>query len=408
MKLVLALVLMFPLSLSYAADPPDASTSEGASKKSAPDEKPSMGLPLDAAVKMSLDRGCNYLVEHQNSDGSYGGFREVGVTALVVDALARSPRGYREDDGPFVSAAVEFLLAHQQPNGSIMDPGQGLENYKTSVSILALTGLDAGRNEPRYTAAVSAARDFVLSLQCSEESSPIGYDKDKNRSAYGGIGYGSDKKPDLSNTQTGLEALKAAGLAEDSDAYKLALVFLERCQNSKSNDFLSGTERSSTGDGGFIYYPGESKAGTIKNPDGTISFRSYGSMTYAGLKSYIYAGLSKDDPRVQAAMEWIRANFTVDENPGMATPLAPERGQMGLYYYYNVMARTFEVLGIKSFESKDGKQVKWARELATKLMSLQRADGSWVNPADRWWEGDPAVVTSYAVRALSIAKKHLD
>jgi squalene cyclase len=59
-------------------------------------------------------------------------------------------------------------------------------------------------------------------------------------------------------------------------------------------------------DGGFIYYPGVSKAGATT---------SYGGMTYAGLKSFIHAGLLPEDDRVQAAYRWIRNNFTVEENP---------------------------------------------------------------------------------------------
>ena len=39
-------------------------------------------------------------------------------------------------------------------------------------------------------------------------------------------------------------------------------------------------------------------------------------MTYAGLKSFLYAGVSKDDPRVKAAVEWVRKHYTVTENPG--------------------------------------------------------------------------------------------
>ena len=40
-------------------------------------------------------------------------------------------------------------------------------------------------------------------------------------------------------------------------------------------------------------------------------------MTYAGLKSFLYAGVGKDDPRVKAAIEWVRKHYTLDENPNM-------------------------------------------------------------------------------------------
>ncbi|MCH7925963.1 MAG: hypothetical protein IIC51_10560 [Planctomycetes bacterium] len=37
------------------------------------------------------------------------------------------------------------------------------------------------------------------------------------------------------------------------------------------------------------------------------------------------------------------------------------------------------------------------------LVSLQRDDGSWVNDADRWYEGNPQLVTAYALLALQTA-----
>ena len=51
--------------------------------------------------------------------------------------------------------------------------------------------------------------------------------------------------------------------------------------------------------------------------DGKPMLRSYGSMTYAGFKSMLYAGLSADDPRVQAAAGWISKHYDVKSNPGM-------------------------------------------------------------------------------------------
>lgn len=354
-------------------------------------------------IKSAIDRGCNWLIDQQRPDGGYGSYvSDVGITALVIHSLARSPRRYEEEDGPFMSAAVDLLLANRHKDGSIYEKGRGLWNYKTTMSILALSALDKNRKEPRYGEVIVGARDFIVGLQCSEESTPLPYDRDKNRNAFGGIGYGSDRRPDLSNTQFALEALQAGGLAEDSDVFQRVQLFLGRCQNHSQNDMLDGKARKSTGDGGFFYQPGESKAGVIKDESGVEALRSYGSMTYAGVKSYIYAGLGKDDPRVQAAWEWIRNNFTVDENPGMATEVDPSRGQMGLYYYYVVMARTFEVLEVKQFQDGSGKTIDWVQELGRKLLSLQHKDGYWKNPVSRWMEADPAVVTAYCTWALSI------
>lgn len=65
-------------------------------------------------------------------------------------------------------------------------------------------------------------------------------------------------------------------------------------------------------------------------------------MTYSGLKSLVYAGLTKDDPRLKAAVTWIRENYDVNSNPGM--------GDAGLYYYYHTFAKALDALGLDEIE----------------------------------------------------------
>jgi len=409
--------LVLALLLSPLAAPPCLLAQETAP---APWEGRTVEASLAAArsidadtLKKAIDRGANWLIDHQNPDGSYGlalpdgGYiSDAGVTALVLHALAICPRRYREDDGPFISKAVEYLLSQRREGGGIFEEGRGLANYKSSMALLALDALDEGR-EPRYAAEVTALRDFIAGLQCSEDSTPS-YDPKTNARAYGGIGYGSDRRPDLSNTQMALEALQAGELAEDSEVFARVQTFLKRCQNrAASNDFTDGKDVRSTEDGGFFYYPGESKAQNLENPDGSVSYTSYGSMTYSAVKSLIYAGLAPDDPIIGDAVRWIRARFTVVENPGMATEKDRSRGQMGLYYYYTVMARTLEVLGATRIEDGEGRSRPWAAELGAELLRRQSPRGTWTNPVDRWMEGDPALVTAYAVQSLSICVRNL-
>jgi len=83
-------------------------------------------------------------------------------------------------------------------------------------------------------------------------------------------------------------------------------------------------------DGGFVYYPGF----TYHTDGGT---KSYGSATYAGVISYAWANVKKDDARVQAVLKWVRDNYTLDENPGM--------GQKTVYYYYLVFAKALQAVG---------------------------------------------------------------
>ena len=88
---------------------------------------------------------------------------------------------------------------------------------------------------------------------------------DKSNPAYGGAGYGRNKRPDLSNTNFFLDALKAAGNGPDDEAVKKALIFVSRCQNleSEHNTLPFATKNP---DGGFYYTPasgGVSQAGTL-------------------------------------------------------------------------------------------------------------------------------------------------
>ena len=205
---------------------------------------------------------------------------------------------------------------------------------------------------------------------------------------HGGIGYGSRQEvKDLSNLNIAIQALKESG-SDDQEVWDKAIKFLERTQNrSESND-----QSWSGNDGGFIYSPdGESKAGT----DAAGSPRSYASMTYAGLLSFIYANVDKDDERVQAAFEWIKEHFTLEENYGM--------GAQGLYYNYHTMAKALKLYGQSTFVDAKGITHDWYREFAEKMIELQTPDGFWVNESSRWMERDPRLVTAYVILGLDTA-----
>jgi squalene-hopene/tetraprenyl-beta-curcumene cyclase len=209
--------------------------------------------------------------------------------------------------------------------------------------------------------------------------------------SYGGAGYGSHSRPDLSNTSFLIDALHAAGAQADDPALDRALVFVSRCQNLESPH--NTTEfAAKVNDGGFYYTiaaGGESQAG--KTPDGGL--RSYGSMTYAGLKSMIFCGVGPDDPRVKAAYEWARKHYTLTENPGM--------GADGMYYYFHTFAKALDAVGDDTLVDAGGASHDWRRELAERLFELQKDDGSWVNASQRWLESDPNLTTAYSLLALS-------
>ncbi len=356
---------------------------------------------LISEIKSAGKRAACALIDRQNEDGGYGpqpfGASDVGITGLVVWALAASPPQYREWQGPYMSSAVDFLLKHQKDNGGIHDGT--LWNYKTSIAIMALSAVDA----EKYRDQIAKAVAFVKGLQLNEESR-VPYDP-KRHVDYGGWGYGSTRRADGSNTQFSLEAVATGGTeSDDSAIYRRAQAFLSNLQNScKTNKAITEGLVPGLGtndDGGFIYMVGKGQGSPTRLQDGTWHHSSYGSMTYAGIKSFIYAKLDREDERLQKAYQWVCQNYTVDENPGMATKERPEAGQQGLYYYYRTMAKALLLWGEPVVPTPSGKR-RWAVDLGRKLLSLQRKDGLWANEADRWMEAIPEVTTAYAILALA-------
>lgn len=357
--------------------------------------------PKDQA-KAAMDKAVAFLKSQQKPDGSIGAKPHVGITSLAVAALVEA--GAKESAKDVIDKAVAFILAAQQKDGpdkgAIFDPKTGYANYNTSVAIMALAAVD----KEKYKDAIAAARDYEIGLQRTD-------------GVYNGaIGYGSNKEnPDLSNLSFAVSALHDAGVGADADVMKRAVEFISRVQNNpETNDLAKfglktkdGKEIKPGTGGGMVYAVGDSKSGLVDNPDGSKSPIAYASMTYSGLLSFLYAGVAKDDPRVIGALNWIKANWTLDENAGLKGE-KPEAAQQGLYYYYRAFAKALDAYGDAVIADKDGKKHHWSRELAAKLASLQKADGSWTNPADRWQEGDPTLVTSYALHALGTASRWLD
>lgn len=357
--LVLAAALLSLRSLSAAA----------------PDQVPNM-----------TGRAIEFLRTTQAADGSWTSPEQPGISALVVASLLKSGVGVGD---PTVARGLKHLETFVQSDGGIYFPKTAHKNYETSIALLAF---DAANKDGRYDVVIRKAADFLKGIQWGG-----GGNLDRADIKFGGAGYGrSGDRPDLSNTAFLVDALVAAGASRDDPAIQNALVFVSRCQNLESQH--NTTEfAAKVNDGGFYYTPaagGTSQAGPT--PNGGL--RSYASMTYAGLKSMIHAGLTPDDPRVAAATKWIKQFYTLDENPGM--------GQVGKYYYYHTFAKALDVAGVDIFEDAAGGKHDWRQELAEHLAAQQQSNGSWVNSADRWYEGNPDLATAYSLLALEHCRKN--
>jgi squalene-hopene/tetraprenyl-beta-curcumene cyclase len=333
-----------------------------------------------------VDNAIRYLRSTQAEDGSWSENHSPGITGVVLTGLLQT--GKVDPKDPMIERGlkyVESLINRKAGHIAGQDPKVQLQNYVTCVNVLALTSA----NRDSYKAVIGDAVRFLKKLQWDEEEG-----KTQSDDFYGGAGYDSKSRPDLSNSQFFVDALVSAGVPKDDPALKKALTFISRCQNLKG-EYNDRPWAGKYNDGSFIYsaVEGQSKADD-KEPVG------YGSMTYAGIKSMIYCGVSKDDPRITKAFDWIRKHYTVDENPGMPR----ERSEWGLYYYYHTMAKCLSVLGYDQVVGMQGQAHDWRADITAALAKRQRPDGSWVNEKDRWMEGDPHLVTGYALMALSYCK----
>jgi squalene-hopene/tetraprenyl-beta-curcumene cyclase len=350
---------------------------------------PVMAAETSAAVDktkltQAISRAVNYFKQAQTDDGSWSAASGPGVTAIVTAGLLRN--GLTADD-PTVAKALKYLESFLHEDGGLYTQGSTHTNYETCVAIAAFK---EANKDGRYNKLLADTEKYIKDQQWDNGE---GYDE--SSMYYGGAGYGGGKRPDLSNTSYLIDALHSLGRGDDDPAIQKALVFVSRCQNLESQ-YNTSEFAAKVDDGGFYYTVaagGSSMAG--KTEDGGL--RSYGSMTYSGLRSLIYAGLTKDDPRVKAATEWIKKNYTLKENPGM--------GENGLYYYYHTFAKTLSALGQDEFVDNTGKSHNWRADVANHLIASQKEDGSWVNKAPRWLEGDPNLATGYGLLVLSYVQQ---
>jgi hypothetical protein len=357
----------------------------------------------------------------QQKDGifeaSYAGktFPDAAMTGFGLYALQTKPKALRtEAEQAAIEKGMQWLLAGQNADGTF---GQNVPNYTTCLVVGALHRWGA----PAAAPALAKAQKAILGFQNAEANGYARSDRD-----YGSIGYGNSQRGDLSNLHFSLQALRETGLPADHEAFQKALTFLQRTQNLKSvNDFQGKVpdpdregvvlDATSGDDGGAGYYPGNSNAGYVVQPDGKSVPRSYGSMTYALLKSYTLAGVPGDDARVQAAVKWIADNWTLAVNPGADPAMGEKVRYQGLFYYYMVLAQALDAAKVQTVRvakpAADGKgepvveAIDWRKALRAHLEGMQAADGTWQNGKnDRWMEGQKLLCTCYALTALELCR----
>ncbi len=374
----------------------------------------------DAQAREVAARAVGYLRAQQDAES--GGWAVnpqrpdfPAIAGLVVTGLLMDPRIDGDDEA--VRRGVAYILSHAKPDGGLHDGV--LPSYNTAICVSALARL----HTPEAAAAVQRGVARLRTLQWgafdpltspTPEAPDWNQPVDERHPFYGGVGYGNNGRPDLSNTQFFLQALQDAGVSAEDEALQRALVFLRRTQMDgevNSEAYAQGSRQ-----GGFIYAtvpnaesidnrPGQSQAGVFEETldDGTAvsRLRAYGSMTYAGFKSLVYADLPRSDPRVVSALRWIERNYTLAENPGL--------GHDGYYYYLLTLARALDAWGDSTLrltgpEGEPLRDADWADELVARLAELQEPDGRFQTLSSRWLEDNTALTTAYALIALQHAR----
>jgi squalene-hopene/tetraprenyl-beta-curcumene cyclase len=365
-------------------------------------------------------RGADFLLAQRGSDGTWGrqGHPSVAYTALIASALLRAPEPERTRRAAEAMRALEWITARQNGDGSFSEMMETHKTYTTGIVLHALASTEETRS--RWADAIRRAQDWMRGAQMQEGiyRGGLGYGDREIKVEQGQARVVVEDVPSLSTTAFAAEGMRAAGAGAEDPFFRLVTAYVQSCQNSgETNDSEDLIARLRAAgyvigeDGGMVYAPfppEKNKPSPVENEDGTRTMRSYGSMTYEGLKTYLYAGLTREDPRVEAAMRWVRANYTVERHPGFEFDRTPRAGDTGLYYYYLAMARALDAYGERPLRLEDGGEADWVADLVSALLRRQRENGSWFNENPRWWEDDPVLVTAYALHALNVLVPRLE
>ena len=296
-------------------------------------------------VRAAIRRSVASLKGRQAADGTWPDYaRPGGVTALVTYALLRA--GVAPDDAS-VARGLDALTA--------------VPDEATYVVALKAMAYASAGLEP-HRARLQGCVDWLAETQHASGGWGYGQPSSSERASVGNAGgwfrvrteaqlqsvYG---RADASNTQfalLGLAEAHRAGAHVPDEAWR-------RADRHFRNTQLPG------GGWGYVYH----------DPDPE---EAYGSMTAAGVASLrlcadrLAASDSADADgrlkRIDQALAWLDAHYTLDENPN--------RGRAWYYFWLYSLERAGVTSGRRAFGGHD-----WFREGAGMLVKGQRADGSW-------------------------------
>ncbi len=340
---------------------------------------------LGPATEAAIERGLEFLAKHQRSDGSWQ-LEDFGdrprlrshTAATALSLLAFQGAGYSHRQyhyAPVCKSALEFLLAHQQPDGDLYIPMDEASNanarfYSHSIASLALCEAFGMTQDEALREPAQRAVQFMVKTQ-----DPVG----------GGWRYLPGVESDTSVSGWYMMALKSAelsGLEVPKSTFDNIKGWLDKAQASPEERHL------------YRYNPlapdsPMTRHGRIPNP----------TMTGVGLLMRLYLGWRRNTP------EMIRgADYLLENLPAEGTQLDPKRDTYYWYYATQVL-----------FHMGSERWKRWNGELYPLLIRSQQLDGdqvgSW-DPSgpipDRWGPfAGRLYVTTLNLLSLEVYYRHL-
>jgi hypothetical protein len=326
--IVVVLVLLTCVAPLSAQQPPRA----GAAAKPGRGEiaaQPNQvrGDEITPQQRASVEKGLDWLAAHQQPDGSYGGGglgRHAGITALAGIAFMQAGNlPGRGKYGDNVQRALNFVLASSQESGLIASDQTHGPMYGHGFATLFLGEVYGMTGDENVKEKLQKAVRLIQKTQNRDGGwryQPVPYDAD------------------ISVTICQVMALRAArdaGIKVEKETIDNSIKYVRSCQNA---------------DGGFSY---------MANQGGGSGF----ARSAAGVASLYYAGVFEGDDLVRG-LKYI-ARFT----PGKANVGAPEvEGHYFYGHYYAVQAM---------FLAGGDYWSNWYPAIRDQLIARQGGGGEW-------------------------------
>ena len=201
----------------------------------------------DQAVDEAVVKALRYLATRQNPNGSWSidltGESTAATSLSVMSFLAA---GHVPGEGPYgliIDRGVDYVLAHQEQNGMIVDRRGHGPMYDHGISTLMLSEVAGMTSRERSLPVRKVLEKGVLLILKSQQVRKI------RREAGGWRYQPSSEDSDLSVTGWQLLALRAAkdiGCDVPIERINLAVEYVKKCSNGRGFGYQPGSGATST------------------------------------------------------------------------------------------------------------------------------------------------------------------